>query len=186
MIMIIKKQLRKNYNIITIFLLLLVGFSCSSDDKNSAGPDLNPQSDGFVFEWSRVVSDGWIFAGEGSSCDGISWTGTVTLSGVNSSGASVNSSGTFSFVIPDGSTTGQTTILTSGTMIVDDNILTFTDPLPMIFELSENTMQAEISIASVGDGLLNTPIGPITFASVFVTESNRTFVVILTDNPNCK
>jgi len=143
----------------------------------------DPVCDGFVFEWNRTVSDGWTFVGEGSSCDGINWEGSVILSGANSTGASVSSSGSFSFILPNGSTVGQTTVLTSGTLIIDDNTLSFTDPLPMNFVFMESLMQAEITIASDGSGLLATPAGPITFASVWVSEP--TFVVVLIRNPNC-
>ncbi len=139
--------------------------------------------DGFAFEWTRTVSDGLTFTGQGSSCDGINWEGTVLLSGVNGSGASINSSGSYSFTIPDGSNLSQTTVLTSGTMLVDEELLNFTDPLPMIFTFMENIMQAEILIVSDGSGLLTTPIGPINFASVFTTEP--TFIVILGRNSNC-
>jgi hypothetical protein len=143
----------------------------------------DPVCDGFKFEWTRTVSDGWTFVGEGSSCDGINWEGTVALSGTNSNSASINSSGTISFIIPDASNVIQTTVSTSGTFTVDDNTLSFTDPLPMNFVFLETEMQAEITIASDGSGSLVTPAGPITFASVWTTDPR--FNVILIRNSNC-
>lgn len=143
----------------------------------------DPVCDGFKFEWTRTVSDGWTFVGEGSSCDGINWEGSVALSGTNSTGASINSSGTISFTIPDGSNVTQTTVSTSGTLTVDDNTLSFTDPLPMNFVFLESEMQAEITIASDGSGSLVTPAGPIPFASVWTTDPR--FNVILIRNSNC-
>lgn len=143
----------------------------------------DPVCNGFKFEWTRTVSDGWTFVGEGSSCDGINWEGSVALSGTNSTGASINSSGIISFIIPDGSNVTQTTVPTSGTLTVDDNTLSFTDPLPMIFVFLESEMQAEITIASDGSGVLATPAGSIPFASVWTTDPR--FNVILIRNSNC-
>jgi hypothetical protein len=143
----------------------------------------DPICDGFKFEWTIIVSDGWTFVGEGSSCDGINWEGSVALSGTNSTGASVNSSGIISFIIQDGSNVTQTTVSTSGTFTLDDNTLSFTDPLPMNFVFLESEMQAEITIASDGSGLLTTPAGLITFASVWTTSP--TFSVVLVRNSNC-
>lgn len=146
----------------------------------------DPVCDGFKFEWNRTVSEGWIFVGEGSSCDGINWEGSVALSGTNSTGASISSSGSFSFIIPIGSTAGQTTVLTSGTLFIDDNSLSFTDPLPMNFDFMETSMQAGITIYSDGSGLLATPAGSITFKSVWVSSTEPPFVVVLNRNPNCE
>ena len=189
--MIISELRGKSYYIVAICLLLMVSFGCSSDEKNPAGsddpgPDPQPQLAGYLFEWSRTVSDGWILTGEGSSCDGVSWTGEVHLGGVDGSGAIINSAGTFSFIIPDGSIEGQTTIQTSGTLSDGDDIFNFTDPLPMVFNFSKDAMQAEITIFSNGSGRLdtNSNAGIIVFASVFTTEPS--FFVVLTDNPNCK
>lgn len=137
----------------------------------------------YAFEWTRTVSDGWTFQGEGSSCDGINWEGSVALSGVNSAGASVNSSGEFIFAIAEGTDTAYTTVPTAGVMVVDGNALSFTDPLPMNFKFLKDDLQAEITIASDGSGSMPTPIGDIVFASVYTTEPN--FMVDLLENPDC-
>jgi hypothetical protein len=137
----------------------------------------------FMFEWNRTVSDGWIFVGEGYSCDGINWEGTVNLSGTNSTGASISSNGTFIFATAEGSNSAQTTIQTSGTMTISGDALSFTDPLPMNFVFLKDDLQAEITIASDGSGSMPTPAGPIPFASVFTTEPK--FQVDLTENPDC-
>lgn len=137
----------------------------------------------YVFEWSRTVSDGWTFQGSGSSCDGINWTGSVTLSGVSASGASMNSSGDFVFAIAEGTNTGYTTVPTTGAMTIDGNSLSFSDPIPMQFVFLKDDLQAQITMASDGSGRMTTPAGEIAFASIFTVEP--TFTVDLLNNPDC-
>ncbi len=137
----------------------------------------------YLFEWSRTVSDGWIFKGNGSSCDGINWKGSVTLSGVNTSGGSISSSGDFVFAIAEGTNTGFTTVPTAGVATFDGNPLSFSDPIPMQFVFLKDDLQAQITMASDGSGRMSTQVGDIAFASIFTSEP--IFTVDLFKNPDC-
>lgn len=151
--------------------------------KQTFGDDIEAPVCSYAFEWSRTVSDGWTFMGSGSSCDGINWKGSVTLSGNNTSGASVNSSGDFVFAIAEGTNTGFTTVPTTGALIIDGNSLSFSDPIPMQFVFLKDALQAQIKMASDGSGRMSTPVGDIAFASIFTPEPS--FTVELLKNPDC-
>jgi hypothetical protein len=119
-------------------------------------PDLfEPPEDcpGYLFTFNRTVSGTVSMVCEASTCGSQRgpWTGSIALNGSPEPGFTDQTTGEFSFMVPENETYVETRIPTSGSAQILDGSGIITDDLLLTFILLDDTT-AEISILSTSAG----------------------------------
>jgi hypothetical protein len=149
---------------------------------------------GHAFEFSRNYSGDATLTGQAHSCSGVRgpWSLEVAVSGSPEPGATIETTGSVVFTVPEDTDRVATRIPTLGTGIFDTGDAvgtgTINDPLVFEFVLAPDEQSAEITIVSTGEGIIvmhlpDAPDVTITFGTVFAADP--TFTVSLEAYDGC-